>query len=568
MADYTIPTGYWQQHDVYKRASNAAKEKMRRHYIEMQAIGMPDKVEKNILRAAKQHPTMSPGVISSLANSFETLENLDDILAYSNEKLNERVNWANAGYVDTASLAAQSELGATPANPLPQTPNPLTTPTPATAQVPNPEEDPEQSHNWLTNLFGADSYLANKLTELLGSPSEQDPDPNTWDFVKATPRVFFGNVMNLMMTGIDMYNAQGRQYAGKYAKAYEVARRNGIQVDNVHDLEQVFPDLADDGEGVLDKVYTLRAIPGLSKLRDDMLLAGVKDESVPVGTGSVEQARQEFADYRTNVQADGGIWNSVDIYRNFKAGTLAQTPWFGGEANNQDGVLGKEEYAGTVYDINTWDDEQKIRKDLELRAAEMNRQGAHITAEEVDKMYTPRPWTQGRALAGSLDLDPESHAYSIVSGAIDFGIALGADPLTYVPGAAFTKPVKVGVRAASKPVAKTLGTNKAFEADLLMSKARKGAVQQLRPILDELGLSNVLRPKVHWERGSRGLDWVDDGTGTLKPTYGDTKVKMKGATVKTVETREFSDGSFMFKRGKGWGCLHGGRLCGAVPHEQ
>lgn len=85
-----------------------------------------------------------------------------------------------------------------------------------------------------------------------------------------------------------------------------------------------------------------------------------------------------------------------------------------------------------------------------------------------------------------------------------------------------------------------------------MSKARKGAVQQLRPILDELGLSNVLRPKVHWERGSRGLDWVDDGTGTLKPTYGDTKVKMKGATVKTVETREFSDGSFMFKRGKGW----------------
>ena len=71
MADYTIPTGYWQQHDVYKRASNAAKEKMRRHYIEMQAIGMPDKVEKNILRAAKQHPTMSPGVISSLANSFE-----------------------------------------------------------------------------------------------------------------------------------------------------------------------------------------------------------------------------------------------------------------------------------------------------------------------------------------------------------------------------------------------------------------------------------------------------------------------------------------------------------------
>lgn len=149
-----------------------------------------------------------------------------------------------------------------------------------------------------------------------------------------------------------------------------------------------------------------------------------------------------------------------------------------------------------------------------------------------------------------------------MSGAIDFGIALGADPLTYVPGAAFTKPVKVGVRTASRPVAKILGTNKAFEADLLMSKARKGAVERLRPILDELGLSNVMRPKAHWEKGSKGLDWVDDGAGTLKPTYADSEVKMKGATVKTVETREFTDGSFMFRRGRaGRSARRTGRRC-------
>jgi len=561
MADYTIPTGFWQQHDVYKRASNAAKEKMRRHYIEMQAIGMPDKVEKNILRAAKQHPTMSPGVISSLANSFESLENLDDILAYSNEKLNERVMWAEAGYVDTASLAAQSELGATPANPLPQTPNPLTTPTPATAQVPNPEEDPEQSHNWLTNLFGADSYLANKLTELLGSPSEQDPDPNTWDFVKATPRVFFGTTMNSLLAPIQTIQAGRRQQAGFKDKTREIATRYGITTEDqwVEAFGKENRSLytrTGVGETGATPNWWFGSPSGVVSMNPDIAAVADTDTTVPEGAftpSSIRQAQEEWRKYLEGVNADGGgLANASDLGINIKEKKSFQVPWFGGEASVRDGILGREEYAGTVYDINTWDDEQKIRKNLELRAAEMNRQGAHITAEEVDKMYTPRPWTQGRALAGSLDLDPESHAYSIVSGAIDFTDSIGFDPVTYLPGTAFTKPVKVGARAASKPVAKILGTNKAFEADLLMSKARKGTVQQLRPILDELGLSNVLRPKVHWERGSRGLDWVDDGTGTLKPTYGDTQVKMKGATVKTVETREFSDGSFMFKRGKGW----------------
>lgn len=570
MADYTIPTGYWQQHDVYKRASNAAKEKMRRHYIEMQAIGMPDKVEKNILRAAKQHPTMSPGVISSLAYSFESLEELDDIVAYTTEKLNERAMWAQAGYMDTASLAAQSELGATPGNPLPQTPN-YNTPTPVSGEVPNPEEDPEQSHNWLTNLFGADSYLANKLTEVLGSPSEQDPDPNVADFVKATPRVFFGTViMNPLLAGIQTIQGGRRQQAGFKDKTREIATRYGITTE-----DQWVEAFGEENRSLYTRTGVGESSPASTpnfgfgnpsgvSMNPDSAAVTRPDDTVPEGAftpSSIRQAQEEWKKYlygdpetgKPGVYSNGGgLVNSSDFGINLRDKKSFQVPWFGGEASTRDGILGREDYAGSVYDINTWDEEQKIRKDLEIQANEMRKQGAQITAEEVDKAYTPRPWTQGRALAGSIGLDPESQAYSTISGLIDFGDTAIFDPVTYLPGAAFTKPVKVGVRTASRPVAKVLGTNKAFEADLLMSKARKGAVEKLRPILDELGLSNVMRPKVSWQKGSKGLDWVDDGAGTLKPTYADSEVKMKGATVKTVETREFTDGSFMFRRGKGW----------------
>lgn len=575
-----LPMALLQTKDVYKRASKSAQHQIRKATIRAQAAMMPEKVEKTILAAVQQHPNMSPGTIIALAEASQGLMDVkDNILSQTNESVNEWLAFQDVGLADSRSQALESSYGETKDAPLPQTPD-GNLPVPED-DVPDPEEDSEGALDWLgqnfpvnslTNavatlfpgvaatpaLFSAatdtDNPLANKLTETIGSPSAENPDPSLASYVgPSAPRMFFGNVMNLMMTGIDMYNAQGRQYAGKYAKAYAVARRNGIQVDNVHDLEQIFPDLADDGEGVLDKVYTLRAIPGLSKLRDDMLLAGVKDESIPVGTGSVEKAQREFADYRANVQADGGIWNSVDIYRNFKAGTLAQTPWFGGEANNRDGVLGKEEYAGTVYDVRTWDEKQAIAKAIAARKAVWEALGVEANIDEIERMTAPRPWTQGRALAGQVTHDPQSMAYKTLSGVIDFGIALGADPLTYVPGAAITKPGKAALRGLSKAAP---GKKVLFESDVLMDKAKKGWVQHIRSLYDEAGVSDTPAPKFRWvpDREVRGtgtkrtVQWVEDGD-SLKPTTGGTRVK--GATVKTVETREMNGGT-MFRRGSGW----------------
>ena len=570
-----VPTGFWQQHDVYKRASNAAKEKMRRHYIEMQAIGMPEKVEKNILRAAKQHPNMSPGTIAALSNTFESLEDLDDITAWSNEAIATRQQWAQAGYLDSASLAAESELGATPSNPLPQTPNPLASPLPGAAQVPNPEDDPEESHNWLVNMFGADSPMANALTNIFGSPSEEDPDPNTWDFVKALPRTIAGVQMNTLFAAREAMTAKHREGAGEEAKAYELARRYGLTTPE--QFQKVFG--RDDLYGKVNSTGTAEAvdttdtgslltagIAGTSRnTSSNLFAAGTKDQTIPEGAftpTSISQAKEEWDKYQAEINGEGGFWgNTTDLGVNFTQKKTFRTPWFGGEASVRDGVLGKEEYAGTVYDIRTWDEKQRIHENIRLQADEMRKQGLQITAEDVEKAYTPMPWTHGRALAGQMGLDPESHAYSMMSGVFDFGEGWGLDPASYIPGAAFTKPVKAGARLASKPIAKIAGTNKAFEADLLMTKAKRGTVEQLRPILDRMGLSNVLRPKAHWEAGSRGLQWVDDGTGTLKPVYSKTAedgaevatdVRMKGATIRTVETREFTDGTFMFKRGKGW----------------
>ena len=520
-----VPFYLWQPHDIYKRASNIEKARMLDEQIEAVAISMDEQTQDTIRRVAKMAPHMSPGVIQGIAAARQAqIVAASSVEALSNENMQILSDLASLGTADAASAATNATFGATRGNPLPQSPNVPVSPVAGQGPVPAADDD---GTSWLdqVNPFSGKSAVANFLTDTLGSPDASDPDPSFNDFLRAAPRITFGNIMSVIFGGGEMTEAVRREYAGEVSKAKELQKRFGLSPDQYKDV------FGDDG-------LLISNLPGAPKVTNDgtqlsftsqgaaplglgLLNAGTDDDTVPVNAAtpdSVEKAKAEWEAYRSQVSADGGVWNSATLVQNAKAGSLARTPWFGGEADQKGTTPKVEKYAGKVFDTRTWTERQQaaIRVANERKRV-IEETGMDLTAERIAEIDSPRPWTQGRALAGEV-VDPETKAYSFLSGVIDFADTLATDPLTYVPGTALTTPAKAGLRAASKAPGVSRVVRPAFEADRIIKIGKQAAKGSIRSALDRTGISAIPKPSgVKW-----GVAVGDDAAGVPSKVHGVT----------------------------------------------